>query len=151
MILPTPMQCTQSITNRIPCSARCSNILHSAQVYYYAICTPLDCSRKPLMAVRYVGDNVQEDVVQWFRHQPTKCFADVIHRLAHQWHPCLNACGNFFKLMQYLHLWATLNRFQLYRPHIYNHPILKPMLKNIISWKHEKVFSFISSKTYNKQ
>jgi len=35
------------------------------------------------MAVHYVGDNVQEDVVQWFRHQPTKCFADVIHRLVH--------------------------------------------------------------------
>jgi len=25
----------------------------------------------------HVGDNVQEDVVQWFRQQPTKCFADV--------------------------------------------------------------------------
>jgi hypothetical protein len=49
-------------------------------------------------------DNLQAAAVQQFREKPKEFFVESMHKLQHQWDSCLNACRNFSKLLQYLHL-----------------------------------------------
>ena len=61
--------------------------------YDFHIIEPIKRTQGPMFMSQ---DNMQEDLVHWFRQQPKELFADGICQLVHPCYSCLITCGDFF-------------------------------------------------------
>lgn len=93
---------TEFRTNRTPCSARYSNIPHTAQTYRHVNVTSKEAIDNCMIASK---DSVQETVVRCFRWLPTELFAARTAAPA----GLLYECRCLFLLNTAIYSWASSN------------------------------------------